>query len=321
MYVPLVVLCNVNGIDLDYDTYARTVTLRKNAHRINLRLGDTLVLVDGAAEHLKDPVDIYNGAVVVPHHFKDTIVDVLCKATRASFRRPFAALEIKKIIIDAGHGGNDPGAIGKSGLKEKDVNLDVAKRLVKLLRERGLNVVMTRSNDTFISLARRVEIANRADADFFISIHSNANRVRSLKGFEVYYISPRANDTRRALQAVQSAVLDIDRGCFASASPTLKAILWDMIYTYSRAESIELAKSICRNIDRDLDLRVLGIKGANFYVLKGVHIPAVLIEIGFLSNGEEERLLRSGYYRQQISEAIMQGIEDYAAEYTLAMGG
>src|SRR3989338_5556563 len=143
---------------------------------------------------------------------------------------------------------------------------------------------MTRSTDKFIPLPRRVDIANNSRADLFVSIHSNANRVRSLNGFEVYYVAPSVNDSNRAMLAAKSAGLNLDSSYFASHSLDLKATLWDMLYTLDRAESIELSRSICRIVHNGLDCRVIGIKGARFYVLKGARMPAVLIEAGFLSN-------------------------------------
>lgn len=319
-YLSLVTLCERRQINWDYDTITKAVTLEKGRHRINLRVGDALVLVDGRAEYLHHPVDIYQGVIVVPVRFKERILDVIFKEQYAAARAPSPVLSIKKIVIDPGHGGHDPGAIGKSGLREKDVNLDIAKRLAKLLREDGIGVVLTRSTDTFVPLGRRADIANSADADFFISIHSNANRVRSLTGLEIYYISSRINDSRRALLTAGNTKLDFDSTCFYHPSLDLKATLWDMIYTYNRSESMQMANSICKAIDHDLDTRVIGVKGANFQVLKGTRMPAILIEAGFLSNRNEEKLLKNSYYRQQIAEAIEQGIKNYAKENTAGGG-
>jgi len=178
---------------------------------------------------------------------------------------------------------------------------------------------MVRSRDTFIPLSRRVDIANNSNAELFISIHSNANRVKGLNGFEIYYVSPALNDSRRALSAAQHLRLNLNSSWFASDSDSidLKATLWDMIYASSRSESITLARSICRSIDHELETKVLGIKGANFYVLKGVRMPAVLIEIGFLSNPHEELLLKNSYYRQQIAKAIASGINSYTRDYDI----
>lgn len=319
-YLALISLCNNQNINWQYDSYSRLIILTKDNHRISLMLGDSLVLVDSRPQHLKHPVDFYQGSIMVPYSFKEQILDVLFPEKRVSVISRKLPINIKKVIIDAGHGGTDPGAIGRTGLREKDINLDIAKRLSSLFRAEGVQVVMTRSTDTLIPLPKRVEIANNSGADIFLSIHSNANRVRGLNGFEVYYISTSVSDSVRALKAAKNASLDFSSSCFASHSLNLKATLWDMIYTYDRAESIKLAQAICQDINRNLDTKIIGVKGAGFYVLKGARIPAVLIEVGFLSNREEERMLKNSYYRQKIAEGIREGVRTYSRENTFAKG-
>ncbi len=317
-YVSISSLCESEHIRWEYDSYTGKAYLNKGAHRINLMAGQKLVLVDGAPQYLKHPVDIYQGIIVVPFRFKEQVLDVLFKETYPERRSSLSSSRIRKIVIDAGHGGKDPGTIGRRGSREKDVNLDIARRLAKLLRDDGVEVVMTRSTDDFISLERRVAIANNSKADLFVSIHSNANRVRSLNGFEVYYITPYANDSKRAVQAAQSSALNLDRSSFASVpSLNLKAILWDMKHTSNRAESVKLARNVCISADNNLDAKIIGTKGAPFYVLKGAHMPAVLIEVGFLSNYNEERLIRNSFYRQQLAESIEEGITKYARNLAL----
>jgi N-acetylmuramoyl-L-alanine amidase len=223
-----------------------------------------------------------------------------------------AAINIREIVIDAGHGGRDPGAISKTGLKEKNVNLDIARRLSRLLADGGIKVILTRNSDTFISLAKRIDIANNSGADLFVSIHTNANSAKSLNGFEVYYVSSDVNDSNRAYSTAKEAAIILDNPSFAGYSLDLKATLWDMIYTHSRAEAITLANSICRAVGSGADIRMIGVKAGQYYVLKGVRIPAVLIEVGFLSNRNEENLLKTGFHRQKIAESIAAGILDYA---------
>ncbi len=310
-YISLVTFCEARGIDWQYDTYSGSVSISKGSHRLNLRIGEKMVLADGVSKYLIHPVEMHKGTVAVPLKFKEGILDPIFKETYAVSRIPVCPLNIRKVVVDAGHGGNDPGAMGRSGLREKDVNLDIAIRLSKLLRERGIEVVMTRSTDKFIPLPRRVEIANNSRADLFISIHSNANRVRSLKGFEVYYVSPAADDSKRALTSARTVPLDFRGSSFASVSTDLKATLWDMIYTQCRAESIELSRTICSSVDKNLDAQVLGIKGARFEVLRGIRMPGVLAEVGFVSNPSEESMLKNNYYRQRVAESLEQGIESY----------
>jgi N-acetylmuramoyl-L-alanine amidase len=315
-YLSLIPLCDARKINWEYDTFTRTITLKTDLHKVDLMSGESLALIDGIATRLKYPIDIYRGTIVVPQKFKEETLDSLFKGTAAS---PAAAvpLKIKKIVIDAGHGGTDPGAIGKTGTREKYITLDIAKRLAGSLRDKGVDVVMTRSRDIFIPLPERVDIANNSAADLFVSIHANANRVASLHGFEVYYVSPGVDDSQRAISASTQARLDLDKSCFASDSAVLKAILWDMLYTYDRAKSIELAGLINQSVARNLESRILGVKPAGFQVLKGARMPAILIEVGFLSNYNEERLLKNSYYRQQIAGAIEQGIQNYSQEIKL----
>ena len=315
-YYALAPLCELKGISLKYDTFSRTASLFKDNHSIDLMVSDNLILVDKRAVLLDHPVDIYQGAIVVPAKFKVQTLDVLFKPAKVVASRRASSLSslIKKVVIDPGHGGYDPGAISKTGLREKDVNLDIAKRLANRLRSDGIEVVMTRNSDKFIPLGTRVNIANNAKADLFISIHSNASRTKSLYGFEVYYVSPSVSDSNRASYAAKNTYLNLDRSCFASQSQNLKAILWDMIYTYNRGESIELSRIICRSANDNLNVRILGVKDARFEVLRGTRMPAILIEVGFLSNPKEERLLREGDYREKISQSIMEGLCNYAGK-------
>ncbi|MDP3731516.1 MAG: N-acetylmuramoyl-L-alanine amidase, partial [Candidatus Omnitrophota bacterium] len=126
------------------------------------------------------------------------------------------------------------------------------------------------------------------------------------------------SDSKRALYSAQHAALNLDKSSFTqSPSLNLKATLWDMIHTSNRAESVRLASDICSVVDLNCNTKVIGVKGAPFYVLKGAHMPAILVETGFLSNYQEERLMRNAYYRQQIAESIAQGIKKYARDFTL----
>jgi N-acetylmuramoyl-L-alanine amidase len=292
------------------------VNLTKGAHKVSLRAGDDLVLVDQRAVILNRPVDIYEGAIVVPIAFKEQIMDNLFKATKVVTERRGGFLvssQIKRVVIDAGHGGKDPGAIGRSGIREKDINLYVAKRLAALFKSEGVSVVMTRDSDVFIPLPIRVKITNNSKADLFISVHSNANRTRSISGFEVYYVSNSVSDSKRASAAAKSASLNLDNAVFSSPVPLeLKEIIWDMLYGYDRSESIYLARNICKSIGSALDVRVIGVKDARYQVLVGARMPAVLIEIGFVSNPGEERLLKDAGYREKLAAGIMDGVRDYA---------
>ena len=217
-YYALIPLCNLRGINWQYDTFTRLVVLKKDSHTVNLSVGYSLILVDGQTQFLNRPVDMYQGTIVVPYKFKEDVIDVLFKEYYPVHKRVSLA-KIRKIVIDPGHGGYDPGTTGRStGLREKDVNLDVAKRLGNLLKSEGIEVVYTRTTDRFIPLQTPVDIANRSGADLFVSIHANANRVRSMNGLEVYYVAPSVNDSSRAVTSAKSAGIILDNSYFASNS-------------------------------------------------------------------------------------------------------
>jgi N-acetylmuramoyl-L-alanine amidase len=318
LYYPLASLCDLRGVSLQYDPLLRTVYLSKDAQRVSLRVGDGLVLVNDNVMHLNSPVDIYQGAIAVPGQFKEQIFDVWFRQTVFTGRRTgMAKIRLNKVVIDAGHGGNDPGAIGRNGLREKDVNLDIARKLSSLLRAEGVQTVLTRSTDRFIPLSTRVSIANRSGADLFVSIHSNAARTRTLSGFEVYYVAPSVSDAKRAALTARSASLNLKDTVFSSDTQELRAIVWDMIYANSRAESIELSHSVCKIMDGCIDANILGVKNARFQVLKGITMPGILIEVGFVSNANEERLLRTGTYRDKLAFGILEGIREYSQDMAI----
>lgn len=320
VYYPLLGLCSHYAISWDYDSIGRQISLKKSDSEIKLLIDSSMILVNSHPLDIKYPIVIYNGSVAVPSKFKEIVLDKLYRQARPLNKQEYAGYKrIKRVVVDAGHGGRDPGAVGRTGLREKDVNLDLAKRLAGILERQGIEVVMTRKVDKFISLQERVEIANRVNADFFISIHSNSARSRKLNGFEVYYLTDKADDSLRALSAAKNNIdLNIEEGSFYKKSLELKATLWDMLYTQNRWESILMAQAIAQAASRNMGLRILGVKGASFFVLKGNSIPAVLIEVGFLSNQLEEKYLRNGFYRQQIAEALADGIADYNRRYKLA---
>jgi N-acetylmuramoyl-L-alanine amidase len=317
-YYPLVTLCDLHGVTMQYDPLTRIVNLSKDRQHSSLRVGDVLVLANDRVLNLNSPIDVYQGTIAVPRQFKEQVFDILFRKDILVKRRAgINKIKLNKVVIDSGHGGNDPGAIGRNGLREKDVNLDIAKRLSSFLRAEGVQTVLTRSTDIFIPLSTRVSIANRSGADLFISIHSNAARSRSLSGFEVYYVAPSVSDSKRAALTARSASLNLKNAVFFSKTQDLRAIVWDMIYANSRAESIELSRSLCKIMDASIDANILGVKNARFQVLKGITMPGILVEVGFLSNFNEERLLRTGAYREKLALGILEGIRDYSQDMAL----
>ncbi len=230
------------------------------------------------------------------------------------FRGLVRAKEKFVLVLDPGHGGQDPGAVGKLGTKEKDLNLDIALRLKKRLVKAGYSVLLTREGDDFVSLSQRTEFANKNNADLFISIHCNASKEnpRAL-GFETYFLSEAKTDLERACALKENEVLRLEKKPFFNED--LEIILSDLAQTEFLKESEELACAIQDAADRYLGLANRGVKQAGFYVLRFSLMPSVLVECGFLSNRREERLLRDGKMREKIVEALFRGITNFISTY------
>jgi len=220
-------------------------------------------------------------------------------------------LKINRIVIDPGHGGNDEGTVGRHGVTEKDLVLDIAKRLGKLIEQRmGSEVIYTRNDDTFIPLHARTEMANQKKADLFLSIHANSSPHPRIGGIEVYYL----NFTK------SPAALDVAARENASSESSVFE-LRDLIQTITLNEKIEESREFASKVQGSLQTfevryntaaKNRGIKKAPFVVLIGASMPSVLAEVGFLSNSREETLLKRADHRQKLAEALYQGVYHYA---------
>ncbi|MGQ9571122.1 MAG: N-acetylmuramoyl-L-alanine amidase [Thermodesulfovibrionales bacterium] len=234
-------------------------------------------------------------------------------------KKPEVSLSKRRIVIDPGHGGHDPGAIGPNGLCEKDVVLDIALKLKKLLLQDPLNeVFLTRERDIFIPLEERTARANNTQADLFISIHANANPSRKAKGIETYLLNWTNDEEAMRVAARENAISFKKMKEMHRQMDILEMIKNDLIRENKRDGSIKLAHYIQRsmistisslgNRDKRLDH---GVKQALFYVLFGAKMPSVLVEVSFISNPEEEKLLSDDSYRMHIAKAISDGIDIY----------
>ncbi len=219
-------------------------------------------------------------------------------------------LKIGKIVIDAGHGGHDTGTIGPNGLLEKDVVLDVAKRLGRLLETRlGAEVVYTRKDDTFVPLETRTAIANRERADLFISIHANSSHDADARGVETYYLNFTSSPEALEVAARENAVSE-------------KSIheLQDLVKKIALKEKIEESREFASDVQQSLygglalsnaGVRDRGIKKAPFIVLIGANMPSILAEISFVSNPTDERKLETAEHRERIAESLYRGVSRY----------
>lgn len=220
-------------------------------------------------------------------------------------------LKIGRIVIDAGHGGHDTGTIGPTGLMEKDLCLDVALRLGKLIQQKlpTAEIVYTRSDDTFIPLEERTQIANDAKADLFVSIHANSSPDHAARGVETYYLNLKGSAEAMEVAARENAV----------AQGNIHD-LEDMVKKIARTEKIDESRELAEDIQDSLSKRLQktakpvknrGVRKAPFVVLIGADMPSILTEISFLSNPADEQLLKKPEHRQRIAEGVYQGMESY----------
>jgi N-acetylmuramoyl-L-alanine amidase len=229
---------------------------------------------------------------------------------------------LQTIVIDPGHGGHDPGASGPTGLQEKEITLDIAKRVAALVQEElGVKAVLTRTRDQFLSLRERTAFANRQKGDLFVSIHANAAPGATATGTETYFLSSEATDNAaRAAAAFENKVIALEPGPRGGSRDLLRSILWDLTQSEFQQESSRLAEAIEDSLDKALRQPSRGVKQAPFYVLGGAAMPAVLVEMGFLTNPQEEPRLRDDGYRDRIARAIAAGLAAYKRHYDQKSG-
>jgi len=220
-------------------------------------------------------------------------------------------LKINRIVIDAGHGGHDSGTLGVGGIREKDVVLDVALRLGKLLHDRlGAEITYTRSDDTFIPLETRTAIANKAQADLFINVHANSSPEANVRGVEVYYLNFTSDPDAMRVAARENAV-----------STESVHDLSDLVKKIALKDKIDESKELASDVDSSLftglekgnaDLHNRGVKKAPFVVLIGANMPSILAEISFVTNKDDAAELKKPEYRQRVAESLYTGVARYA---------
>lgn len=229
---------------------------------------------------------------------------------KSHFPQKTVISKIRRIVVDPGHGGHDPGAVGPNGIQEKDVVLAIGLRLRELFREElGVDVVMTRSTDVFIPLEERTAIANKVGADLFLSVHANAAPNRLAAGIETYYLNLAKTDKVAQLAAKEN-------GTTLEKVSVLQAILFDLMANYKLNDSAHLADEVQKSLYKKIrtrfsDVRNLGVKQGPFYVLVGASMPSILVETAFLSNAVEESRLKDPLYQEMAANGILEGVRSY----------
>lgn len=225
---------------------------------------------------------------------------------------PAPPAKLYTVVVDAGHGGVDPGCIGRGGTYEKDVALDTAQRLARGLEAtKRYKIAMSRSSDDFVSLEDRVIHARNIGADLFISVHADALPERSMRGASVFTLSDKASDKEAAAVAERENRSDLVAGVKYTTDPEVNEILFDLARRQTNNLSLRLAQQLVVELGHHVTLLRNTHRSAAFVVLKAPDIPSALVETGCLSNPDEERDLRNASYRDVVAGALMRSVNDY----------
>jgi N-acetylmuramoyl-L-alanine amidase len=288
------------------DPYVAKLTFAGSDLRIHLTNPDVV----GDAYQLENPprivLDLRQG----------TAASATAPVVTPTPSRPRDTPGIHTIVIDPGHGGKEVGAVGPGGVFEKDLTLQLCQKLASALSNKtGARVVLTREDDSIVSLDQRTAIANQYNADLFLSVHLNAAVVPNAKGSETYYLSLEASDelARKAAETENAAGA-------ADPASDLKLILWDLAQQTYIGESSRFAQAIQEEMSSATGAASRGVKQAPFKVLVGATMPAALVEVGFISNPEEEARLQTGEFQAQIVEAIANAVARYKTDYETRIG-
>lgn len=340
-YVSLHEFKNSLPFSTSYDIITGRGRLFFRNHSAVYMIGASVFIVDGKLHVAGRPVMRKNGLVLLPLDMVTTIsrtvhsmeardkgnrvvfVPVKNQAGTVTTRVKPGHEPITFFVIDPGHGGKDPGAIGKGKMREKDLTLELAKRLASELKRTfpGKKIYLTRNRDRFITLLKRTEIANRHlkrnQNGVFISIHGNASISSRISGFETYYLSQNpSNEAARKTAALENNVIVLEDHKGKGKYNQVEYIEAMMITTQIQKESSQLAEDIQKGLDRTISrFKSRGVRRADFYVLRGVLMPAVLVEVGFVTNSKESRYLRTRAHQQRIVRGIVQGLKNFIYRY------
>lgn len=343
-YVPLHRLTTVTGIESSFDPVFQKGRLYYKSHYLIYKTGYACFIIDNRLVNESRPVIRRDGAIYIPRDIAILVIDTffsnkiiaekkggliisdgsLPEKTEDKISIPDKKGKISFIILDPGHGGKDPGAIGKGGVKEKNITLQVAKKVEQILKKRleSVKIKPTRSSDRFIELAERAEIANRElrkDANgMFVSIHVNASISNRISGFETYFLSqnPTNEEARKTATLENNVIVLENNGNGRKKYNDLEYMEALMLTTQIQKESSTLADTIqdCINIKIN-EFKSRGVHKADFYVLRGALMPAVLIEIGYISHQKEAKYLTTGDYQDKIAAGICDGILKFIDKY------
>jgi len=301
-------------------TTAMVYVYSGSGHRAELMPGSGHVLFDGRFIELPAPLHLRNGRLKAPDALSRAVARIFAEKPVPQPSDQLIWPRLKRIMIDAGHGGRDPGASGY-GLKEKDIALDIALEVGRILKQKGWVVGYTRRSDVFIPLDARADLANRFQADVFVSIHANAATSRSASGFETYYVDNKTDNIERGREAAREYDLrPAAIGMKRAPSPPMEAVLRGVLFEEYKHESRELATAIQAAIARVAPSRDRGVKPGPWRVVRKSNCAHCLVEVGFISNAAEAARLARASYRRQLASAIAEGVESLRRRFEQTNG-
>lgn len=286
VFVPVASFAEAHGLQKAWDVKTQVITLHSSTLKLSFRAGSSYALVNNKLLYMSAEARMMNGELLIPLQFGLQIFRATPHTMPSQQTQPLKVIKPPQksffaILLDPGHGGNDVGARGKRGMNEKDINLDIAKRVRDKLQTYGIKVIMSRPKDEFITLWRRTSLAKTSRPHLFVSIHTNAARSRSVNGAEIFYYG-NAN--------------------FKENGPQ---------YKQNRLKSYQFAKLVQYHLSKSAKIKSRGVKSAKYFVLRNSSAPAVLIEVGFITHAEEESRLVTTSHRNLIAQAITQAVLDF----------
>ncbi len=305
LYIPAAAVARAYGLILEEEDGVSFV-FGSDRLRLRLEAGSREVGLNGETFTLEQPVDWREGTLIVPIYL--ALVHLPARVSSDWLPPEPPPSDEVRIMLDPGHGGADPGAVGEGNLLEKDIVLEIALKARDLLEAEGYRVFLTREDDRFVSLRNRARMANRLRADLFVSIHANAAGNHQARGTETFYYAPASDPWSRAVARLENAPLgmeDSDGPAETLLPPT------DNPADGRRVESIRAAAAVQRRLSAAARSPNRGIKAGEFYVLRQTRMPSILVETGFLSNSRERAKLADRGYRGAVAEAIADGVRDY----------
>lgn len=303
-------LTEANRVVMQLDVFSSVPTIKPKTKKV--------------AAHL--PANIIQANVTTPSQLENDIQETLKELSKQKIGRqrlediPTKKTEIFTVVIDAGHGGKDSGALGASGIKEKNVVLGIAKKLADEINQQpGMRAVLTRSGDYFVPLRQRLRLARKGEGDLFVAIHADAYFNSRAAGASVYALSQHGATSEAARWLAQkdnySELDGVEFNSLQDRSPLLRSVLIDLAQTATIRDSLRLGNKVLDALDNISTLHYKHVEQAPFMVLKSPDIPSILVETGFISNPREERRLADPSYQQKLARALLVGIKQYKDRY------